>query len=134
MNQYSFLIIDDNPNDIELMRLTLRDLKPESEVRAVFDGETALKSLRNERPLPHLIFLDIKMPGMTGIETLREIRSDASLMDIPVAVVTSSSLESDKEEAYIAGANAYLYKAFNISQFAKDIKSVLERLLKQDIH
>ena len=89
-------------------------------------GEAALKYLREGEELPALILLDLKMCGMSGIETLQEIRADARINKIPVVVVTSSSLESDEKEAYTAGANGYLHKALDLKQFSKDITSLLD--------
>lgn len=63
--------------------------------------------LRDGHGVPALILLELKMPGMGGIEVLREIRADDHLRDLPVAVVTSSALESDRTSASAAGASDY---------------------------
>lgn len=89
-------------------------------------GEAALQYLQKAEDLPALILLDLKMYGMSGIETLRKIRSDLRLNRIPVVVVTSSRLQTDKDEAYAAGANDYLHKAVDLNQFSKDIESIVE--------
>ena len=79
--------------------------------------------------MPSLILLDLKMPGMSGIEVLRAIRADDRLREIPVVVFTSSSLESDSEEALAAGASDYLEKSLSLYQISKDLASVLNRWL-----
>ena len=99
-------------------------------VGAVESGEAALELLQKEDDLPSLILLDIKMPGMSGIDTLRRIRSDGHLKNIPVIVATNSILESDRNASYAAGADGFIQKDFDISKFGRDIKSILERWLK----
>jgi len=79
--------------------------------------------------LPALILLDLKMPGMNGIELLREIRADDLLRKLPVVVVTSSALESDKTEAIAAGANDYIQKPLALDKFSKALESILHRWL-----
>jgi CheY-like chemotaxis protein len=121
------LVVDDSPTDIELTTIALEATGREICVRSATDGESALAMLRKGHGLPALILLDIKMPGLNGIEVLREIRSDDHLHRIPVVVVTSSALDSDKAEAIAAGANGYIQKPFALSQFSKDLDSILHR-------
>ncbi len=85
--------------------------------------------LRNGLGLPDLVLLDLKMPGMSGIEVLREIRSDHQLRELPVVVVTSSALESDKAEAIAAGASYYIEKPFAMDKFSKELEPILRRWL-----
>ncbi len=85
--------------------------------------------LRNGHGLTDLILLDMKMPGMDGIEVLREIRADDRLRYLPVVVVTSSSLQSDRTEAFAAGASDYLLKPLTLDRFSKALESILQRWL-----
>ncbi len=80
-----------------------------------------------EFPLPAAILLDLKMPGMDGVEVLRAIRSDEHLRGIVVIVVTHSDLASDREAALKAGANSFLPKSVDLDHFARDIKLELDR-------
>jgi two-component system response regulator len=125
------LIIDDDPNDIFMTKRALLKSGFNVEVEAATSGEAALEFLQKEDCLPSLILLDVKMPIMSGIETLRRIRADERLGNIRVVILTTSILESDKKEAYEAGANYFLNKAFDIGQLCADIKSILERWLKE---
>src|SRR5208283_1398834 len=104
------LIVDDSPTDIELTTIALEATGREISVRSAKDGCSALAMLRNGHELPDLILLDLKMPGISAIEVLREIRAFERLRELPVVVVTASSLESDRTEAIHAGANDYLEK------------------------
>ena len=123
------LIVDDSPTDEELTTIALEATGREISVCSAPDGQYALAMLRNGLGLPALILLDMKMPGMSGIEVLREIRADDRLRELPVVVVTSSSLESDRSEAIAAGANGYIQKPFTLDQFSKDLESILHRWL-----
>ena len=123
------LIIDDSPTDIELTTIALEATGQEISVCSATDGKSALAMLRNGRELPALILLDMKMPCMDGIEMLREIRADDRFREIPVVVVTSSCLESDRTEAIAAGASDYIQKPLALDQFSKALESILHRWL-----
>jgi len=122
-------IVDDSPTDIELTTIALEATGREIVVRSATDGKSALAMLRSGLGVPALILLDLKMPGMSGIEMLREIRADDRLRGLPVVVVTSSALESDKTEAIAAGASDYIQKPLALDQFSKDLDSILRRML-----
>jgi CheY-like chemotaxis protein len=85
--------------------------------------------LKNGLRVPALILLDLKMPGMCGVEVLHEIRADDRLRDLPVVVVTSSALESDRTEAIAAGASGYIQNPLSLAQFSIDLESILQRWL-----
>lgn len=124
---HTILIIDDNPDDIEITRIVLSKMGHEVKIEAALCGEAALERLRSGEELPSIILLDLKMSGMGGFDVLRQIRGDERLQHIPVIVVTSSSLESDEKKSYEAGANTFLHKAFDMDRFSRDIKHVLAR-------
>jgi CheY-like chemotaxis protein len=128
---HKILIVDDNPDDRFVIKRALSKPGFEVEVEVVAHGEAALELLRKEDDLPSVIFLDLKMPGMSGIETLRHIRDDVRLSKIPVIIVTHSLLELDKKESYAAGADGLINKVSDREQFGRDIESVLERWLKK---
>jgi two-component system, response regulator len=126
----SIMIIDDNCDDIEIARIALEDIGRKENVESATSGQQALKHLRAEEDLPAVILLDLKMPGMSGFDVLREIRADERLKPVPVIVVTSSSLESDRQGAYAVGANGYLYKEIDIERFGASLSAELHRFLK----
>jgi two-component system, response regulator len=128
---HKILIVDDNPDDRFVINRALSKSGFELEVETAAHGEGALELLRKEDDLPSVIFLDLKMPGMSGIETLRHIRDDVRLSKIPVILVTHSLLELDKKESYDAGADGLINKVSDIERFGRDIESVLERWLKE---
>jgi CheY-like chemotaxis protein len=125
------LIVDDNPNDVEITRIALAEKGWELKVEAARRCDIALDALRQGGDLPFLIILDLKIPGMSGIECLKAIRADEKLQYIPVAVVTSSSHPADEKNAYEAGANDFLYKAFDIDQYSDDLNTLIQRFKKK---
>lgn len=121
-------IIDDSLADIELTTIALEETGRKIGVGSATDGKSALAMLRSGT-MPSLILLDLKMPGMNGIEVLRALRADDRLRELPVVVVTSSSLESDRVDAIAAGASGYIEKPLTLNQFSKDLAAVLQRWL-----
>lgn len=127
---HTILIVDDDPADTDIARIILSRMGQALKVEEAQSGEAALKRLWEGKDLPVMILLDLKMPGMSGIDTLREIRSDEALKNICVIVVTNSSLESDRTAALEAGADSFVPKSFDMEQFGGSLKTMLERCLK----
>jgi len=124
-NKQTILIIDDSQDDVLLTKRALARFCPEISAEVACNGEEGLALLHKEETLPSIVLLDLKMPGMGGIDVLREIRSDERLKDIPVIVVTHSALESDIDASLEAGANTVMHKAFDIEQFSRDMEHFL---------
>jgi len=116
------LLVEDNPNDLELTLIALAKSQLANEVVVVRDGAEALDYLHRrgefaERTVgnPAVILLDLKLPKRSGLEVLRWVRSQQALDTTPVVVLTSSGEDEDIQKAYALGANSYLQKpvAFN---------------------
>ncbi|MFC5462792.1 response regulator [Massilia niabensis] len=117
------LLVEDNPDDVLLVRRALRKAALAVSMQEVRDGDEAVAYLegsggfadRARHPLPALILLDLKLPRRSGLEVLRWIRSRPALATTPVVVLTSSGEDEDIQNAYALGANSYLQKpvAFN---------------------
>jgi len=122
------LIVDDDPDDIELTTLAIQKSSRNIHIISAGDGKSAMVMLVHGT-LPDLIFLDLKMPGMSGVEVLRQIRSSERLRRIPVVVITSSSLDTDMREALNAGADAFAHKAFDMVRFNREIHMLLTEWL-----
>jgi CheY-like chemotaxis protein len=122
------LIVDDSPKDVELAIAALSENNMANEIIVAEDGEEALDYLYkrgkfiDEHGFPAVILLDIKMPKMNGIEVLRHIRNDSKFKLIPVIMVTSSREEKDLVESYKLGANSYVVKPVDFTQFMEAIK------------
>lgn len=118
------LLAEDNPNDVELALSALQSLNIANEIVVVHDGAQALDFIyrRNQfasRPdlLPAVVLLDLKMPRVDGLETLKLIRNDPSIATLPIVILTSSREESDLVKGYKLGANAYVVKPVDFDQF-----------------
>jgi two-component system response regulator len=109
------LVVDDNDDDVLLLRESLRDQPAISVLHAVRDGEEAMAFLRRQAPFtdaprPGLVLLDINMPKMNGFEVLHEMKIDPVLRAIPVVILTTSNREADVLTAYTGGACSYVSK------------------------
>ncbi len=127
--QPTILIIDDSENDVLLTKAALAKTGRSFRTEVASSGEAGLSLIRGGKTPPKLILLDLKMPGMDGIEVLRKIRGDETLSGIPVVIVTNSILESDEQAAFKAGANGFLHKATDLGQLKKNFESLLDRWL-----
>lgn len=124
------LMAEDNLNDIHLILTALGEHHLASEVMVVRDGAEALDYLYGRGPFsgraghPVVVFLDIKMPKIDGVDVLRQIKSDPALQMIPVVMVTSSREHQDLLKSYRSGANAYVVKPIGFQQFTDTIKQL----------
>ena len=123
------LVAEDNPKDAELMFLALKGYN--LDIVHVSDGAEVLDYLYcdgkfkdREHENPVVIFLDLKMPKMDGIEVIRQIKTDENLKNIPIVMVTSSREEKDLVESYSLGVNAYVVKPVNFEKFIETIKQI----------
>jgi DNA-binding response OmpR family regulator len=119
------LIVDDDPDIVDLLMATLR---PEGfRLLSASDGETALALVRAERP--DLVLLDWMMPGRTGLEVCRTLRTEADLQlrQVPVVLLTSRAEEEDIAAGFAAGATDYLTKPFRPSHVRSRVRSWLLR-------
>ena len=125
------LLVEDSTNDVELTIKALANHHLANEVAVVRDGEEALdylyrRGLYSERVAgnPAVILLDLKLPKVSGLEVLRQIRSDDHLKQIPVVVLTSSQEEADRTKSYDLGVNAYVVKPIDFHRFVDAVKIV----------
>lgn len=123
------LQVEDNPDDVLLTRLAFEETHLLEPVRidVVEDGEEALKFLKKEGKYrnvlrPHLIFLDLNLPKVSGLEVLEYIKQDSHLKDIPVVVFTTSTYEEDVLKSYRAHANCCITKPVDVYAFMEVVK------------
>jgi len=117
------LIVDDNPDLVQALKLGFKLQWPESQVMAAYDGERALAVFSEESP--DIVLLDIAMPGMNGFEVLRRLRQ---VSDVPVVMLTVKGDEQDKVRALELGADDYVTKPFGSLELMARIKAVLRRV------
>jgi two-component system response regulator len=115
------LLVEDNPNDAELTMRALKRANVEAHLIIALDGAEALEDLISDLPKPKVIFLDLKLPKVDGIEVLRQVRMDDRTRAIPVVVLTSSQEERDITECYKLGANSYVVKPVEFDKFYRAV-------------
>jgi CheY-like chemotaxis protein len=125
------LIVEDDPNDVELTLTALADYNLANEVVVTRDGQQALDYLYcrgefNTRSPdnPAVVLLDLKLPKVDGLEVLQQIKSDEHLKRIPVVVLTSSHEEKDLMRSYSLGVNAYVVKPVDFHEFVNAVKEL----------
>lgn len=126
------LLVEDNPYDAELTMRALRKGNLANPLHLVEDGVEALDFIfgrgayadREVSQYPKVIFLDLKLPRMSGLEVLRELKGDERTRAIPVVVVTSSREDPDIRTAYALGANSYVVKPVDFDAFVQAMSSL----------
>jgi CheY-like chemotaxis protein len=125
------LLVEDDHMDIELTLNTLSEYNLRNETVVTRDGVEALDFLYrrkkfSQRPKgnPVVILLDLKMPKMGGIQVVREIKKDDNMKQIPIVILTSSRVDSDLEECYKLGVNAYVVKPVRFADFVDAVRQI----------
>lgn len=125
------LMAEDSPNDVELTLEALKEYNLANQVDVVGDGAEALDYLYRRgahadrvNGNPALVLLDLKMPKVTGLEVLKQLKSDASLRMIPVVMLTSSREEGDLLASYELGVNAYVVKPVEFGDFMGAVRQL----------
>jgi chemotaxis family two-component system response regulator Rcp1 len=124
-------LVDDNPADIDLTTEILGKSRQHFHVSSVNDGEDAIQFLRRqgkyaEAPRPDLIVLDLNLPRKDGRDVLADIKSDPEFNRIPVVIFTTSQANSDINRGYELGANCYLRKPGNLTDFVAVVESMAD--------
>jgi len=125
LEDVEILLVEDNPNDVELTLRALQKQNLSSKVFVVKDGAEALDfmfgsgaySQRKVEKRPKVVLLDLKLPKVDGIEVLRRIKTDSRTSHIPVVMLTSSQEERDVVDSYNLGVNSYIVKPVDFSNF-----------------
>jgi CheY-like chemotaxis protein len=125
------LLVEDSPQDIELTLAALEENRLANEVIVTHDGEEALDYLykRGSYRLraaghPAVVLLDLKLPKLSGLEVLNQIKGDESLKTVPVVMLTSSREDQDLQRAYQQGVNAYVVKPVQFGDFVNALKEL----------
>lgn len=119
------LLVEDNPDDIELTLRAFRKSNIANEVLVARDGEEALEMILGEkRVMPTVVLLDLKLPKIDGLEVLRRIRENEETKLLPVVILTSSREENDLINGYRGGANSYIRKPVDFERFIEAVKTL----------
>jgi two-component system response regulator len=126
------LLVEDNPDDVELTRIAFAEAQLDSRLDVVRDGAEALDYLfargahagRDPAKLPSIVLLDLNLPKVDGREVLQAIRADEATRSLPVVVLTTSTEPFDVDASYALGANSYIRKPVDFEQFVWAVKQV----------
>jgi len=137
MNNNLVLLVEDNVDDVTLTEMAFKKGRLGGKLAVVVDGQEALDFLfyqgkyKHRTPIenPALILLDLKLPLVSGLEVLKEIRAEKSTSQIPVVVLTSSIEEKDRTDSYTLGANDFITKPTGYSHFIELIQQVKAKWL-----
>jgi two-component system, response regulator len=132
LKDVEILLVEDNPNDVELTLRALQKQNLAGKVFVVKDGAEALDfifatgvyTLRKVDNHPKVVLLDLKLPKIDGIEVLRKIKSDPRTKDMPVVMLTSSQEERDVAETYNLGVNSYIVKPVDFNNFVHAVSEI----------
>lgn len=130
-----YLLVEDDPNHAELVRLAFSFCKSGWDIDHVDDGAKAVHYLRQEgeyaeAPRPDIVLLDLKLPKLSGHQVLKAIKSDPATASIPVIMLTTSASSEDREQAMDLHANSYVVKPLSLDEFnrmAKDLDDFWSR-------
>jgi len=130
LRQIEILLVEDNPDDVELTLHALRKENLANSIHVARDGEEALEFLfcsgdhagRSFEQPPRLVLLDLKLPKVDGMEVLKRLKADARTKTIPVVVLTSSREEQDIVRSYELGVNSYIVKPVDFLQFTESAR------------
>lgn len=125
------LLVEDDPNDVEMTLSGLSEFNLANEVVVVRDGAEALDYMYRRGPFrmraegnPAVVLLDLKLPKVDGVEVLRALKADAELKVVPVVMLTSSREQRDLIESYRLGVNAYVVKPVRFHEFVDAVKEL----------
>lgn len=132
MDNKTILLVEDNPDDIDLLLHALKKNNIKNEVEIVNDGAEALDFLfgrrnyadRDLNHMPTIILLDLNLPKIDGLEVLRKLRKNDLTKFLPVVILTSSKDEHDLSMGYHLGANSYIQKPVDFNQFSEAVSTL----------
>ncbi len=132
MAQKDILLVEDNPDDVELTRLAFEEANVANRMIVVRDGAEALDYLfargqyagRDPQELPSIVLLDLNLPKLDGREVLQAIRAEPATRELPVVVLTTSAEPFDVEASYALGVNSYIQKPVDFEQFVGAVRQV----------
>ena len=128
----SILLVEDNPDDVELTMMALKENNIANRIDVVTDGAEALDYLfcrgkykgRGYEAMPAVVLLDLRLPKLDGLEVLKRIRENESTKLTPVVILTSSKEEKDLVNGYKLGANSYIQKPVDFKQFTEAVRNL----------
>jgi len=131
MTNYTIFYTDDDEDDLSIFADAVEAIKQKITLQTYTGGEKLLNAIFNPPPTPHVVFLDLNMPGKNGFDVLEEIRSSEDKKDIPVVIYSTSSEPSIIEKCRNLGANCFITKPVLMSDIIKSIEHAININWKQ---
>jgi DNA-binding response OmpR family regulator len=132
-SQHLIFIVDDDPDDRQIILDAFLENSPQVDYVFIENAETLLENLySDESEFPALILLDLNMPGMLGLQALKEIRGNKKFSQIPIIVLTTSTLDQDRRTSYELGASCYLHKPDSFAELVDITKSIVKLWLYEN--
>lgn len=126
-------IVDDDPDDRQIILDAFLENSPQIDYVFIENAETLLENLySDESDFPSMILLDLNMPGMLGLQALKEIRGDKKFSHIPIIVLTTSTLHQDRKASYELGASCFLKKPDSYNELVDLTQCILKLWLNED--
>jgi len=127
------LLVEDDPSHEEIMRLGLHRTGFQHDLIVLKDGVELLEYLFRQgryihltrKDMPDLIFLDLKLPRMDGLEVLSKLKTDGRTRSIPIVMLSASTEDQDINRSYNLGVNSYIHKRMNADEFNSILRDVL---------
>jgi CheY-like chemotaxis protein len=133
-NSRLIYIVDDDPDDRQIILDAFLEKSPQIDYAFIENAETLMETLHAAKAeLPALILLDLNMPGMLGLHALKEIRSNRQFAQIPIIVLTTSTLQQDRRMSYELGASCFLRKPDSFSELV-DLTDCIVKLWLHEFH
>ncbi len=132
-NSRLIYIVDDDPDDRQIILDAFVERSPQIDYVFIENADALLDSLytTTEMELPALILLDLNMPGMLGLQALKEIRANKQFSQIPIIVLTTSTLHQDRRASYELGASCFLRKPDSFSELVEITDSIVKLWLHE---
>jgi two-component system response regulator len=129
MSGKTILLVEDNPDDVDLTLDAFKECRVTHRIDVVNDGAAAVEYLTrplqgDDRPLPVFVLLDLKLPKMDGLSVLRRMRADPILKRVPVVMLTTSKEQEDVLASYDLGANSYIRKPVDFDEFVDAVRQI----------
>ena len=127
MTAKTFLLVDDDEEDIEMMVEALKELDTETNIVVSTNSYDALENLQQKKVVPDFIFLDLNMPRLNGKQCLKKIKENGALKDIPVIIYSTSKLDEDKDTCLGLGASCFLVKPNSFRALINTLGLIVEK-------
>ena len=129
-SQIRILLVEDNPADVYLLEKALKDRHIRYELIHYQDGEQATVALdKDDSGVPDLILLDLNLPRRDGFDVLKTVRAKASLVGVPVGILTSSDADRDRHRIALTGSERYIHKPLTLEEFVDQVGKAIAELL-----